>query len=401
MTRTNHIAAIIPAYSPREVVNNSVLSLSTQWIPDNTFHLEIIIVNDNPDKGSQYDWYLSDEFKKILKPNIEIRIITHLKNSGQGVARNTGIDSIEGFFILCDEDDMYAPNAVYRMWEILNKEHLSGEDKKPVSILCTPIYSFDKDFYRNIIPAESIWVNAKLYNKEFLDKYGIRFPTDENSHRAEDYPFSRMVEYAANHDEEYKRIDLEKDVDTFYYWYPNPNSRSRCDKYYGSLLSGYTMRASVRIFDFIEEFNKKNIPPSKQNEEDEILKHTILNMTVYAYYNFFKILRDINDGYDMQQKEWSILTQAINDLRDRLLIYWDEIVPSDIYDELHNVKHHSDVQFVESWRCDFKHFVEQGDLLLKQPIEIVKDYCKSLKFDAVNHEVHSSYVKAWESRHNR
>lgn len=396
----NKISAIIPAFSELSVVNNSVISLATQWIPNDTFQLEIVIVNDNPKVDNNYNYYLSEEFKKILKPNISIRIINHLENLGQGVARNTGIDSIKGFFILCDEDDMYAPNALYRMWEILNKEHLEGEDKKPVSILCTPIYSFDKDFYRNIIPSESIWVNAKLYNKEFLDKYGIRFPTDENSHKAEDYPFSRMVEYAANHDEEYKRIDLNKDVDTFYYWYPNSNSRSRKDKYYGSMLSGYTMRASVRIFDFIEEFNKKNISSSKQNEEDENLKHTILNMVVYAYYNFFKVLKDINDGYDMQQQEWDILSQAIDDLRNRLLIYWNEIVPSDIYDELHNVKHHSDIQFVESWRNDFKTFVEEGDSLVRQPIETVKTYCKSLKFDGANHETNSSYVKSWESRHS-
>ena len=72
---TNKISAIIPAYSDISIVNNSVIGLCTQWIPDKTFKLEIIIVNDNVEKKGQYDWYLSDEFKKIIKPNIEIRII--------------------------------------------------------------------------------------------------------------------------------------------------------------------------------------------------------------------------------------------------------------------------------------------------------------------------------------
>ena len=397
-----NITAVIPAYSDISVVNNSVISLATQWIPDNTFQLEIIIVNDNPDKGSQYDWYISDEFKKILKPNIEIRIITHLKNSGQGVARNTGIDNAKYQWVaLCDEDDIYACNALYRLWEILNKEHLSGEDNKPVSIICAPIYSFDKDFYRNIIPSDSIWVNSKIYNKEFLDKYQLRFPTDENSHRAEDYPFSRMVAYAANHDESFKRIDLEKDVDTFYWWYPNPNSRSRKDKFYGSLLAGFTMRASTRIFDFMKNFNNKYLPENKKREEDEILKHEILNMNIYAFYNFLWFMRDLSDGWeDCTAHNWIILRNALTTLRQQLLPYWKEIVPSDVSDMLYQVKHHSDVRFIESWIGSFENYINKPTDLLLYSFDRLKEYCSKLEFDGCNHEIHSEFVKAWNLRHS-
>lgn len=397
----NNITAIIPAFSELSVTNNSVISLATQWIPDNTFQLEIIIVNDNPDVDNHYEYYLSDEFKKILKPNIDIRIISHINNKGQGVARNTGISNAKhNWIVLCDEDDMYSPNALFRFWEILEKEHNGGEDKKPVSILCAPIYSFDKDFYRNIIDPWSIWVNAKVYNREFLRKYNIEFPTDENSHRAEDYPFSRMVDYASRHDETYKRIDMEKDVDTFYYWYPNPNSRSRCDEHYGSLLAGYTMRSSNRIFDFIKNFNQQYITEEdKYWEEDEGLKHEILNMTVYSFYNFLWFIRDLATGWDDCKEEyWDILRESVLDLRNKLLTFWDEIVPSDISDMLYQVKHHSDCRFIESWIGSFEKFINEGCEYLSYSFDEIKEYASKLSFDGANHEKDAPYVKAWIKR---
>lgn len=403
MNKENYnITAVIPAYSDISIVNNSVLSLCTQWIPDDTFQLEIIIVNDNPNKGSQYDWYLSEDFKKILKPNIEIRIITHLKNSGQGVARNTGIDNAKNnWIVLCDEDDMYAPNSMYRFWEILNKEHNGGEDKKPVSIICAPIYSFDKNFYRNIIDPWSIWVNSKLYNKEFLNKYGIKFPSGANSHRAEDYPFSRMVDYASRHDESYKRIDLDKSTDTMYYWYPNTNSRSRCDKHYGALLSGYTMKSSNMIFDFIKNFNFSYLKNNKESffSEDENLKHEILNMNIYAFYNLLSFVKELSQGWeDCKEEYWNILKESVSELRKKLLFYWEEIVPSDIADMQYQVKHHSDCRIVESWIGTFEEYINKEVPILNMDFDAIKKYASTLKFDSSNHEIHSSYVKAWIKR---
>lgn len=403
MNKENYnITAVIPAYSDISIVNNSVLSLCTQWIPDDTFQLEIIIVNDNPNKGSQYDWYLSEDFKKILKPNIEIRIITHLKNSGQGVARNTGIDNAKNnWIVLCDEDDMYAPNSMYRFWEILNKEHNGGEDKKPVSIICAPIYSFDKNFYRNIIDPWSIWVNSKLYNKEFLNKYGIKFPSGANSHRAEDYPFSRMIDYASRHDESYKRIDLDKSTDTMYYWYPNTNSRSRCDKHYGALLSGYTMKSSNMIFDFIKNFNFSYLKNNKESffSEDENLKHEILNMNIYAFYNLLSFVKELSQGWeDCKEEYWNILKESVSELRKKLLFYWEEIVPSDIADMQYQVKHHSDCRIVESWIGTFEEYINKEVPILNMDFDAIKKYASTLKFDSSNHEIHSSYVKAWIKR---
>lgn len=393
------IAAVIPAYSDISIVNNSVLALATQWIPDDSFKLEIIIVNDNVSKPHQYDWYISDDFaEKILKSNISIRIIENEENLGQGMSRNIGIKAANtDWFVLCDEDDTYAPNALYRFWEILRNEYCNGELELPVSVIAAPLYGFDKQFYRQLIPATSIWVNSKLYNRAFLEKHGIWFPEGSNSHRSEDYPFIRCLDYACAHDKEYKRIDLKDDVDTFYWWMPNYTSRSRCDTHYGSLLAGYTMKSSNIIFEFFEDFNRKN---GFEQEEDEMMKHEILNMTAYSFYNYLWFIRDLAiDWDDCEEEYWNILVESVNGLREKLKYYWDEICPSDITDMLFRVKNQSDCRFVESWIGSFEDWVVKGHFTLNMNFNDIKQYAKTLEFDQANHEIHSSYVQAWQKRH--
>lgn len=395
---TDNISAVIPAFSDIKVVNNSVIGLCTQWIPDDSFELEIIIVNDNPIKKGQYDFYQSEEFRKIMKPHISVRIVENKKNVGQGMSRNIGIKNASSdWIVLCDEDDIYAPNAIYRFWEILEKEHESGEKPLPISVIAAPLYGFDKGEYRQLIPSNSIWVNSKLYNRKFLEKHDIWFPEGDNSHRSEDYPFIRCLDYAAAHDNTFKRIDFTDGVDTFYWWIPNYDSRSRCDEHYGSLLAGYTMRSSNIIFEFFNEFNKKN---GIDEQEDEYMKHEILNMTAYSFYNYLWFMRDLAMGWDdCKPQYWEILVDAVNDLRKKLLVYWDEICPSDVVDMLYRVKNMSDVRFVESWIGSFENWVVNGHRTLSMNYEEIKEYAKNLEFDGANHEIHSPYVKAWVKRH--
>lgn len=395
------ISAIIPAYSDINIVNNSVIGLATQWIPNDTFNLEIIIVNDNDKKPKQYDWYLSKEFKKIIKPNISIRIIKNKKNVGQGMSRNIGIKNAKSnWFVLCDEDDIYAPNALYRFWKVIEAEHCKGETEEqqvPLGLVAAPLYSFDKQLDDNTIPATSIWVNSKLYNRDFLEKYDIWFPDGANSHRSEDYPFIRCLDYALSHSNDFKRIDFNDTEYTFYNWMPNETSRSRCDEHYSSLLAGYTMNSSNIIFDFFKKFNKEN---NLEEEEDEMMKHEILNMTVYSFYNYLWFIKDLAiDWVDCQEEYWIILRDSVNKLREKLLEYWDEIVPSDISDMLYQVKHLSDVRFVESWIGSFENFVINGHETLDMDFIEIKTYASELEFDGALHEIHAPYVKAWEKRH--
>ncbi len=395
---TKIITAVIPAFSDINIVNNSVIALCRQWIPADTFELEIIIVNDNISRPDQYDSFLSDQFSKLINPHISIRIIKNDENVGQGQSRNIGIKAAKSdYIVLCDEDDSYAVNAVYRFWEVLEKEYCAGNDPLPISVIGAPLYGFDKGEFRQLIPSNSIWVNSKLYNRKFLEKHNVWFPDGYNSHRSEDYPFIRSLDYAIAHDKTFKRIDFSEQADTFYWWIPNYNSRSRCDEHYGSLLAGYTMKSSSIIFDYMTAFNKAN---NIEDQEDEYMKHEILNMCIYSFYNYLWFLKDLSQGWDDCQEEyWEVLREGVAELLERLRVYWDEIVPSDVADTLYAVKHHSDCRFIESWIGSFEKFVTQGHWTLSCNFSEIKEYCKTLEFDAAMHEIHASYVTAWQKRH--
>ena len=394
------ITAVVPVYSEISVVRNSIVSLATQWIPKDSFKLEVLIVNDNPERN--YLYFLSDGFTTIKNENVDIHIIDNEGNYGQGIARQIGIDNaMSNWVLLCDEDDMYAPNAVYRFWEVLNEQHCGGDDGKPVALIAAPLYSFDTNKQRNIIDSKSIWVNAKLYNRQFLHDNHIMFPTGKNSHRSEDYPFVKMVDYAIANNSNYKRIDFDGTADTFYYWIPNPTSRTRVEKFYTALLTPFTMNSSCMIYGYYKWFNNfHNIT----DEKDEYMKMEILNMCVYAFFNYLRWLRDMSLGWKDDPKclaeDWELYKNALNVLRSEIKPYWNEIVPSDIWQMLAGVKNHSDIRFVEPWIGSFEDWVEKGHNTLDMSFTEIKKYCSKLKFDQAGHEIHSSYVKAWKKRHD-
>lgn len=394
------ISAIIPAYSDIDIVSNSVVSLATQWIPDNSFRLEIIIVNDNPERD--YSYFLSDTFAKIVNVNVNIVLIANKENYGQGISRQIGIDSAtSNWILLCDEDDRYATNAVYRFWEVLNEQHYAGEDGKPLALISAPLYAFDKNKERRIIGADSIWVNAKLYNRQFLQENCIRFPSGQNSHRSEDYPFIRMLNYAIANNKSYKRINFYDEADTFYYWIPNEKSRTRCEPFYTALLTPFTANASCMVFEYFKWYNKRyNI----EMDKDEDMKQEILNMCVYTFHNYLAYLHDMGAGWKDDEKcveaDWELLKGCLKRLKDELRVYWNEITPSAIYENLYNVKNNSDITFYESWLGSFEDWINKGFDVDDMSFEEIKAYCSTLVFDKANHEIHSSYVEAWKKRHN-
>ena len=394
------ISAVIPAYGEIGIVKNSVISLATQWIPDNTFSLDIIIVNDNPQRDFSY--FTSEEFIKLLNNNISIIIIGNSDNYGQGISRQIGIENARSnWVLLCDEDDMYAPNAIYRYWEILNKEHCGGSDGKPIALIAAPLYSFDENEQRNIITAKNIWPNAKLLNRQFLRDNNIHFPEGKNSHRSEDYPFCKMLDYAIENNSNYKAIYFDDSSDTFYYWIPNKKSRTRIDKYYSALLTPFTMNSSCMIYNYEKWYNAEH---NIVKDKDEWMKHEILNMNVYAYYNYSSWLKSMKDGWMNDEKcleeDWELYKKSLKELREELLVYWNEIVPSDIYTMLSDVRLHSDIQFIEPWICSFEEWIKKKHKTLCMSFDEIKDYCSKLEFDEADHEKHSSYVIAWNKRNN-
>ena len=407
------ITVVSPMWGDRTKTDRMVASVVHQFISkNNPFNIHLVLVDDYiegrlENGDSYYNCYLTDEFKKTYdNEHIKITIIKNEEHKYQGESREIGFLAGDyPHFLLIDCDDMIAPNACDRYLHIIRDSYESDENgnaKKPLACIQGLLYSFDTKGYENNIPGDSIWVQSRCYNREFLQKYDIHFPTGTNSRQGEDYPFIRKLDYAIQHQDEYTVVKVPfkegGDCQATAFWFPNEDSLSRQDPHYGQHLSGWTMASSNSILDFFDDFNKKY---GFEDAEDEYMKHEYLNMSVYAFYNLLDFLRETaSTDYEPLEVDWYALRDNVAKLRQRLIDkYWDEIVYSDIEDMLFQVKHYSDVRFCESWIGTFYDFMNKEQKILTMDYQEMRDYCKELEFDGAGHEVHASYVKAWEKRH--
>lgn len=407
------ISAIIPCYGEPSIVKNSVLALSQQWIPYNpffeeqeirSFNLEILLVNDDVEHPNKYDELV--EIANNIKTGemVSIRTIVNEKNTGQGLARQYGIDHCTGkFFVTCDEDDVYAPNAIYRLWEALfkhyyivdNGECILNRESQNLAIISAPLYGFDVKNYVQNIPSTSIWVNSVLYNKDFLNRYGVRY-IEATSRHGEDYTFMKMFDFAYQHceDEVWARIDYDDNAPTFYYWYPNSNSQSRRDPYYCQRIAGDTMTGSCEAIKYMRQFPISEQWADNYKEEE---KHELLNMSVYCFFNLLDFIKQVaTTDFIPTEREWYTLRDASIWLATELNNIIAEIVPCDIHDEFYRVHHLSDAHFVEPW-IDFMDFVKGKFNFLSMDYQEMLDTAHSMDFDGAGHYKYAPYVTAWMS----
>lgn len=420
MKNKRGITVVSPMWGTREVTDRMVFSVIHQYISkQNPFNIHLVLVDDYlegriKDGQSYYNCYLTDEFKKLYDTkHIKISIVKNQKHEYQGASREIGWKAGDyKYFVLIDCDDMLAPNACDRYLDIIEKAtEKTDENPEPKPIACIHglVYSFDTKGYEHKIPGHSIWVQARCYNRDFIEEYDIHCPTGKNSRQGEDYPFIRKLDYAIAHSEDKYQVvkipyEENQDCQCTAYWFPNENSLSRQDPHYSQHLSGWTMASSNSILDFFEEFNKKY---GFEDEEDEFMKHEYLNMTIYSFYNLLDFLKEVSStDYEPLEEDWNELRNNVARLRSRLKEkYWDEIIYSDIEDMLYQVKHYSDCHFTESWIgtfYDYMDFRTIGTDILNMEYKEMLNYCKNeLEFDSVGHEIHSPQVKAWVKRHNK
>jgi len=404
------ISVISPMYGDRKITDRMVFSVIHQYISEeNPFNIHLVLVDDyiegRQGDESYYNYYLSDEFKKFYNTDrIKIDIIKNKEHKYQGESREIGFLAADyPYFLLIDCDDMLAPNACDRYLHIIN-EVSSGENPSKLACIYGFVYGFDTKGYEQKIIGESIWVQSRCFNRDFIKKHNIHFPTGLNSKQGEDYPFMRKFDYALAHDSEYCAVKLpynnNEDCQCTAFWFPNEKSLSRIDPHYGQHLSGWTMASSNAILDFFDDYNKKH---GFEDQEDEFMKHEYLNMCIYAFYNLLDFLKEVSStDYKPIEEDWYALRDNVKKLRQRLKNkYWNEIVYSDIEDMLYQVKHFSDCKFTECWFGNFYDYMNTNycetifNFNYKQMIE----YCKTLEFDGAGHEVHSPQVKAWAERH--
>ena len=403
------ITVVSPMYGKRSITDRMMFSVLHQFVSkDNLFKINLVLVDDylegrGDNNSSEYDYYLSDDFKQFYDPQfVTITLIKNDEHKYQGESREIGFNTgLYDYFLLIDCDDMLAPNACDRYLHIIDKT--IENEKKEIACVYGVVYVFDTNGYEQKIVGQSIWVQSRCYNRKFIHKHEIHFPTGLNSKQGEDYPFMRKFDYALAHDKDYIGVKVpynnNEDCQCTAFWFPNRDSLSRRDPHYPQHLSGWTMASSNSILDFFDEYNKKH---GFEDSEDEYMKHEYLNMTIYSFYNLLDFLKEVSaTDYNPLEEDWYALRDNVAKLRTRLKDkYYAEIIYSDIEDMLYNVHHHTDCHFTESWIGTFFDYMNgDGPEVLTMDYNQMRDYCKTLQFDALGHEIHSPQVQAWIARH--
>lgn len=174
------ISIIVPIYNVEPYVEACLESLVGQTFCD----IEIICVDDCGTDGSM------DIVQRYAEEDSRIRIVMHQVNRGQSAARNTGLEVAKSPFVMfCDSDDSFALDMCEKMYGAMRS---FGCD----FVICDSNIFYEKNekwkvsddtYYRLKFNGEqvlsegvlmrtdvSLW--NKIFKKEIIDKYEIRFP---------------------------------------------------------------------------------------------------------------------------------------------------------------------------------------------------------------------------------
>lgn len=183
------ISVIVPVYKAENYLHKCIDSIVNQKYPN----FELILVDDgSPDNsGKICDGYAQKDTR--------IKVI-HKKNEGVSIARNTGIDeSSSDLICFIDSDDwvednylstfieLYQPNTLVSQGILY--DYMNNPDKNEL------FFDYDKISFNTTdelkIEKYNILENGcpygKIYDKEIINKYHIRFHKDISTH--EDHLF--------------------------------------------------------------------------------------------------------------------------------------------------------------------------------------------------------------------
>uniref|UniRef100_UPI0040277C7D glycosyltransferase n=1 Tax=Candidatus Scatocola faecipullorum TaxID=2840917 RepID=UPI0040277C7D len=175
------ISVIIPVYNVEQYLPKCLDSVLNQTLKD----IEIICINDeSPDNCAQ----ILEEYQK----RDSRIIILNQKNSGQGSARNRGLEIAKGRYIqFLDSDDFYEPTCCEEMYNLMEQHkdidvacfdaniiYDAYEDKKEIDANYFRMHFTGKTKVKPSMAHQLVDVNCwnKIFRKSFLDKYKLYFP---------------------------------------------------------------------------------------------------------------------------------------------------------------------------------------------------------------------------------
>lgn len=411
------ISIIIPAFGDVKTVSNSVFSCFKQQLgkaDEPRPKVEVLIMNDDIEHKDKYNCFL--DMKDFHSDDIEVKVIDNEKymNSSfklyQGGSRIVGAQIAKYTFCLfLDCDDILAPNCVRKYWDIIQDNEQKKDNYKPIACIGATFRSFDSHHYQNDIGKDvfSIWVQGRCWNSDFMEQHNLTlenvYKNDINRRQGEDYLFVNMFDYCCEHEEnKWQRVMTRDFICGF--WVPNYDSLSRRDPYYGQHLAGSTMASSNCIYQFMKEYNQKN---NITAETDEFMKHRLLNMCLYSFFNLYDFIWTVGasskspNPYNPLEEDWILLRDNCRQLRAELKnTFYDEIQFNDIVSEYEAVLHRSDAHIHNTWEGSFFDYMDKECRWFTYSYNKMLEEARKLEFDQFNC-LQSKQVAAWQKRHSK
>jgi glycosyltransferase involved in cell wall biosynthesis len=174
------ISLIVPIHNTERYLERCMQSLLAQTFAE----IEIICVDDaSPDNSAAI-------VRKLARKDKRIRLIRHQRNRGLGGARNSGIASARGVYVIgIDSDDYVLPTMMELLWQASGEGRAAvvacgmqvrGEEDKPLFDVTYPrktIHNINNNvnFFSILNPS---FCN-KLWRKQLFTDNNISFPENQ------------------------------------------------------------------------------------------------------------------------------------------------------------------------------------------------------------------------------
>lgn len=167
------LSIIIPRYEETEKDIFPLLSSISTQVGINFNDIEVIIAND----GGSSKGALNDDFLSLF--NMQIKQVSLKENFGPGVARQVGLDSAVGQYVMfCDADDCIHNVGV--LGALIQEAEKTASDIISSSWLEELV--IDGKYIYTTHDIESTWMHGKLLRRSFLTQNNIRFHDDLRVH---------------------------------------------------------------------------------------------------------------------------------------------------------------------------------------------------------------------------
>ena len=283
------LSVIIPFFNCENTIVDTLSSLER----NNCKLFEVVLINDGSTDSS-----LSVINNYLKNSSLDTTLITQ-KNQGVSAARNKGIESASGkYIVFLDSDDLIASHYIDSVAELLSSHsydtiaaYRTREIKKltplkrltdkiisssPIDLLKT--YTFSK---------QKLGFTSFLYSKTILDKYELRFTI--GSKYGEDFEFA--TKYLAH-------CKTAAEINCFFYYY-RPVSNSVSGKIrYEQIDAIYSAKRAEKYLDNL------NHPFSKQ------FKEYMVNRAIFSCAHRFSRGKD-RELFDRLHTEFDVKTAML------------------------------------------------------------------------------------------